>query len=53
MQKELFVRSEKLHLSEQMLKLKEKEVTSLKNKIFALVEASERSSKDHSKAIAR
>jgi len=53
LQKELFVRSEKLHLSEQMLKLREKEVTSLKNKISALVEASERATKEHAKAIAR
>ena len=47
LQKELFIRSEKLHLQEQMNKLKEKEVTTLRNKINALTEAAERSQKDH------
>ena len=32
LQKELFIRSEKLHLSEQMNKLKDKEVITLRNK---------------------
>ena len=36
-----------------MNKLKEKEVTTLKNKINALAEAAERTAKDHTKAIAR
>ena len=52
-QKEIFVRSEKLHLSEQMLKLKDKEVTTLRNKINAMTEASERAAKEHAKIIQR
>ena len=52
-QKEIFVRSEKLHLSEQMLKLKDKEVTTLRNKINAMAEASERAAKEHAKIIQR
>ena len=47
LQKELFIRSEKMHLQEQMNKLKEKEVTTLRNKINALTEAAERSQKEH------
>jgi len=42
LQKELFIRGEKLHLSEQMNKLKEKEVTTLRNKINAMLEAGDR-----------
>ena len=41
-QKDIFIRGEKLHLSEQMNKLKEKEATTLRNKITAMAEASER-----------
>ena len=41
-QKDIFIRGEKLHLSEQMNKLKEKEATTLRNKINAMAEASER-----------
>ena len=36
-----------------MNKLKEKEVTTLRNKINALAEAAERTSKEHQKALAR
>ena len=47
LQKELFIRSEKMHLSEQMNKLKEKETVTLRNKINALAEAAERATKEH------
>ena len=53
LQKELFIRSEKLHLSEQMLKLKDKEGVTLRNKITAMTEAADRASKEHARALQR
>ena len=40
-------------MSEQMNKLKEKEVTTLRNKINAMAEAAERAAKEHAKVVAR
>ena len=51
LQKELFIRSEKMHLSEQMNKLKEKETVTLRNKINALAEAAERATKEHQRIL--
>ena len=53
LQKDIFIRGEKLHLAEQMNKLKDKEVTTLRNKINAMVEATDRTFKEHQKVVVR